>query len=157
MLDRQNRLLIGLVDEHAGHAKQGSNLLTNVDSWMGNAASKLEQDEENDNAFTTPQVRANAVVGQLLNEQTARGEQLADVHTKMSQMMAILQESSKTVREGTHGPGLRRASSPWHHQPLYIPSRPPPLPPHLTRSLTTAPDPRRGSRRSATPRCWRRR
>ena len=91
MLDRQNRLLIGLVDEHAVHARQESTLLTNVDSWMGNAASKLEQDEDYDNAFTTPQVRANAMVGQLLNEQTARGEQLADVHTKMADMMAKLQ------------------------------------------------------------------
>ena len=48
MLFRQNKILIGMVDDHAAHSKQEVSLLGTVDSWMVEAASKLEPDDPAD-------------------------------------------------------------------------------------------------------------
>ena len=93
MLFRQNKLILGHIEEHVKTSQKETALLGNVDSWLVEAATKLEQDEEDEavgNAFSTgANARPNAVVGQLLNYQTEMGMQLTHVHAKMTAMMEV--------------------------------------------------------------------
>ena len=101
MLKKQNKVLTGLVDEVSKHSEQEAGILGTVDTWLYEATTKLEQDDDDDgvgNVFSAGAgARANATVGQLLNHHTEMGGQLRSVHKKMSSIVEQLKKDKEAV------------------------------------------------------------
>jgi chromosome segregation ATPase len=90
MMHRLGRKLNEMIDEQTQHAVQQSNNLEKVDTWLIEAAARLEQDDDGDPFAQAAVVRPDASVGAMLNRQTEMGQALSKVHRKMSQMVADL-------------------------------------------------------------------
>ena len=103
LLARSNKKLLTLVEEFNKHNSKSGNLLGNLDKWLGDAAYKLETDDddadgESTNAFgAAAGARPNANVGTLLNHQSEMGVQIQSVHGKMT---AMVQQVRRVARGG---------------------------------------------------------
>ena len=80
MLSRAGRKLHEMIDEHSQHAQHQANNLEKVDTWLIEAAHRLEQQDDDDDPFLAQAtVRPDASVGAMLNKQTEMGRALSQV------------------------------------------------------------------------------
>jgi hypothetical protein len=96
MLVRQSKVIHKIVDQQIANSAQEADLLGGVDSWMVAASHKLVQGDEDDGSlFSSAPVRANAVVGQLLNQQTELGNKMKAVHSQQNLLIANLRQEKQ--------------------------------------------------------------
>ena len=93
MMTRQNKVLIGLVDEHAASANMQASTLDKFDTWLTAASHRLDQADDDDPFSRSANTRPDATVGKLLNMQTQKGQQLSSFVKKMTKMVGELEES----------------------------------------------------------------
>ena len=89
MLQRHNKTLIGLVDAHSAHSKQGSTIMEGIDSFLVAASKDLEREDDDELRGGPPPVREAAE--ELLRKQAAMGEKLRQQHDKITKHVEELE------------------------------------------------------------------